>query len=129
MFDSLMLIPEAVSRRWSVKSLFLKKGFSLKLCKIPRKTSVNSSVIGQRGESQNGDNKKANHAKFSEKRTFLTPWYARDTFSHVRAYHGVRNVCFSENLTCFAFLLLPFWDSPFCLFTDKLSFWGLIFLI
>ena len=27
-------------------------------------------------------------------------------------YQGVRSVCFSENLTCFAFLLPPFSDSP-----------------
>ena len=36
-----------------------------------------SSVIRQKGESQNGCCfKKTKHAKFSEKRTFLTPWYA-----------------------------------------------------
>ena len=49
--------------------------------------------IRQKGESQNGGNKKANHAKFFEKRTFLTPWYA---YAHVS---------FSENLTCLASLL------------------------
>ena len=37
-----------------------------------------------------------------------------------RAYQGVRNVRFSENLACFVFLLPPFWDSPFCLITDEL---------
>ena len=63
------------------------------------------SVIGQKDESQNGCFKKTKHAKFSEKRTFLTPWYA-----HVR---------FSENLACFVFLKHPFWDSPFCLITDE----------
>ena len=31
------------------------------------------SVIRQKGESQNGCFKKTKHAKFSEKRTFLTP--------------------------------------------------------
>ena len=30
-----------------------------------------------------------------------------------------KNVCFSENLTRFVFLKHPFWDSPFCLITDK----------
>ena len=39
----------------------------------------NSSVIWQKVESQNGGNKNTKHAKFSEKRTFFTPWYA-----HVR---------------------------------------------
>ena len=33
-------------------------------------------------------------------------------------YQGVRNVCFSEILACFAFLKHPFWDSPFCLIPD-----------
>ena len=38
----------------------------------------NSSVIRQKSESQNGCFKKTNHAKFSEKRTFLTPWYEQE---------------------------------------------------
>ena len=37
----------------------------------------NSSVMRQKGESHNGDNKKMKHAKFSKKRTFHTPWYLR----------------------------------------------------
>ena len=36
----------------------------------------NSSVIRQKGESQNRCFKKTKHVKFPEKRTFLTPWYA-----------------------------------------------------
>ena len=35
---------------------------------------------------------------------------------------NVRNVCFSENLASFVFLLPPSWDTPFCLFTAKLMF-------
>ena len=38
-----------------------------------------SLVIRQKGESQNGCFEKTKQAKFSEKRTSLTPWYA-----HVR---------------------------------------------
>ena len=38
------------------------------------------------------------------------------------AYQGVRNVSFSENLECFAFLLPPFWDSPFCFITGKVLY-------
>ena len=68
----------------------------------------NSLVIRQKGESQNGCFKKTKHANFSEKRTFLTRWYA-----HVRVEQGVRNVCFSENLACFVILKHLFWDSPF----------------
>ena len=41
-----------------------------------------SSVIRQKGESQNGYYKKTKLTKFSEKRTFLTPWYA-----HVRTFN------------------------------------------
>ena len=36
------------------------------------------------------------------------------------AYQGVRNVCFSEILTYFAFLKHPFRDSPFCLIPNDL---------
>ena len=59
-----------------------------------------SSVIGQKGESQNGGKKKRKLAKFFEKRAFLTPWY-----SQVCMHQGVRNVYFSENLLWFFFLL------------------------
>ena len=34
------------------------------------------------------------------------------------AYQWVKNVRFSENLTCFVFFKHAFWDSPFCLITD-----------
>ena len=39
---------------------------------------------------------------------------------HKCAYQEVRNVCFSEILTCFTFLKHPFWDSPFCLIPDEI---------
>ena len=35
---------------------------------------------------------------------------------------GVRNVSFSGNLACFIFSKHLFWDSPFCLITDALTF-------
>ena len=37
---------------------------------------INASVIRQKGESENGCYKKTKHVKFSEKRKFLTQWYA-----------------------------------------------------
>ena len=69
--------------------------------------SGNSSVIRQKGESQNGCFKKIKHAKFSKKRTFLTPLIRTGTC----AYQGVRNVRSSENLASCVFLKHPFWDS------------------
>ena len=39
-----------------------------------------TSVVRQKDESQNGSNKKAKHAKFFEKRTFLTPLIRTRTF-------------------------------------------------
>ena len=39
-----------------------------------------SSVIRQNGEPQNGCFKKTKHVKFSEKRTFLNTWYARNCY-------------------------------------------------
>ena len=80
----------------------------------------NPSVIGQKGSSQYGGNKKQNMSNFLKKRTFLlTSWYG-----HTQKYvcvSGVRNVRFSENLGRFVFLIPPFWDSPFCLITDELE--------
>ena len=35
------------------------------------------------------------------------------------AYQRVRNVCFSENLTCSVSLKHPFWDSPFFKHSNK----------
>ena len=61
-----------------------------------------SSIIRQKGESQNGCFKKTEHVKFFEKRTFLTP------------------MIFSENLACFVFFKNPSWDSLFCLITDAM---------
>ena len=59
------------------------------------------SVIRQKEKSEDGGNKTLNHVKFSEKRTFLNPWYV-----HVRVrIRGVTNVGFSENLACFCILV------------------------
>ena len=43
-----------------------------------------SSVIWQKGESQNGCNKNTKHAKFSEKRTFFYPLILTLTFAYPR---------------------------------------------
>ena len=48
----------------------------------------NSSVIRQKDEYQNGCFKKTKHAKFSEKRTFLTPWYAHVCLRKVSVRFG-----------------------------------------
>ena len=53
----------------------------------------------EKGESQNGGNKKIRHAKFSEKQTFLTPWYHK-----YMCVSGGKKCSFSENLACFVFL-------------------------
>ena len=91
----------------------------------PKIKNSNSLVIRQKGKSQIGYFKKTKLAKFSEIRTFLTPWYA-DVRVCIRVhictcvYQGIRNVRFSENLACYVFLKQPSWDSPFCLITDEL---------
>ena len=82
-------------------------------------------VIKQKSKYQDGCFKKTKHAKFSEKQTFLTPWYA-DKFRVLCfletpvlvCVSEVRNVRFSENLAWFVFLKHPSWDFPFCLITD-----------
>ena len=94
-----------------------------------------SSVIRQKGEPQNGCFKKTKHAKFFEKRIFLTPlhtfltyvcvsWGKKSSFFEkygvLSVYQGVRNSRFSKNLACFVFLKHLFWDSPFWLITNDL---------
>ena len=66
-----------------------------------------SSVINQKGESQNGCFKKIKHAKFSEKRTFLTLWYA-----YVPVRSGGKKCSFFGN-----FGMLYFFETPVSGFT------------
>ena len=57
--------------RWN---FYVSLRLSWYVCNIlPRNAEVNSSVIRQKDESQNGCFKKTKLATFSEKRTFLTP--------------------------------------------------------
>ena len=65
---------------------------------------VNIIIITEKGESQNGGNKKTKHTKFSEKANISYPLIRARTCE----YQGVRNICFSESLACFVFLLPPF---------------------
>ena len=44
-----------------------------KICIRAMKMFYSSTVIWQKGESENGGNKNTKQAKFSEKRTFFTP--------------------------------------------------------
>ena len=85
--------------------------------KLRSNLKLMSQIIGNKakGESQHGGNTKTKHAKFSEKINFSYLLIHTRTY----AYHGVRNVRFSENLACIIFLLPPFWDLPFCLINDK----------
>ena len=71
----------------------------------------NLSVIRQKGESQNGCFKKKKHVKFSEKQTFLTPWY-----THVCVLGGKKCSFFGKfDVLCFLetpvsrFALLPYY--------------------
>ena len=79
-------------------------------------TYVNSSVVRQKGESQNMFQE--NKARQIFRKTNI--------FYHLIctctcAYQVVKNVRFSENLTFFVFLKHLLWDSPFCLITDELK--------
>ena len=82
---------------------------------LPKKAK--SSVIRQKGESQNGGNKKTKYAKFAEKRTFLTPWYVC----------GVRNFVFREIWRILFSCYLHFEIHPFALLPSNFSFFYLGF--
>ena len=64
---------------------------------FPKNKHFLTPVIRQKGESQNGGNKKAKHAKFSERRKFFFGKFG---------------------LICFLFT--TFWDLPFFLISDEL---------
>ena len=82
------------------------------------KRKCKSAVIRQNGESQNRCFKKTKHAKFSEKRTFLTPWYA-----HVSVrIRGQEMFVFQKISRALFSCKHPLWDSPFCLKPDQLNF-------
>ena len=69
---------------------------------------VISPVIRQKGESQNGCLKKTKYAKFSEKRTFLTPCtlLTRPIYRHFFGQFGVP--CFLQT-PVLRFALLPYY--------------------
>ena len=77
----------------------------------------------QKGESQNGCFKSTEHAKSSEKRTFLHPWYA-----HVRELIRGKKCSFFEKfgVLCFLetpvlrFALLPYYWRTSCYFQKLL---------
>ena len=66
-----------------------------------------SSVIRQKGESQNGYFKKTKHVKFSEKLIFLTPWYVLLIRTRMCTYQVVTNVRFSQKFGMLCFLQTP----------------------
>ena len=66
---------------------------------------MKSLVLRENGESQNGCFKKTKHAKFSEKRTFLTPWYTigsilKRVFRENKARQIFRKTSISDPLIC-----------------------------
>ena len=87
------------------------KAACLQAKKLLWKIFFSSSVIRQKGESKNGCFKKIKRAKFSEKRTFLTPWYAHVCVSGGKkcSYFGKFGVlCFLET-PVFRFALLLYY--------------------
>ena len=82
--------------------------------------TMESQYVGDKGKRANlktGVSRKQ-HPKFSEKRTFLTSWYA-----HICV--RIQGLSVFRKIWRFVFLKHPFWDSPFCLITDEYlrGFW------
>ena len=93
-----------------IRTPFLQNTFKWVLA-----TSFKSSVIRQKGESQNGGNKKIKHAKFSKNWTFLTPWYA-DVRARIR---GKKCLFFWKIWRAFFSCYLRFEILPFALSPTK----------
>ena len=82
-----------------------------------------SSVIREKGESQNGCFKKTKHVKFSEKRTFLSPWLKlRITLLLCKCFNLIANysiasdcVKVSDQLVskqfCFSYFIVCYWNA------------------
>ena len=82
-----------------MKTLLINDFFHLCVVKTSKKKQFcNTLVITQKAESQNGCFKKTKHAKFSKKRTFLTPSYV-----HVRI--DVEKDAKSHGLMCLFIIL------------------------
>ena len=104
------------------KEKFIFRNESPYLAKI-----CNSSLISQKGESQNGCYKQIKHAKFSEKLTFLPP----DTHTYVCVSRGKKYQFFGKFgvlhflvTTVSRFALLPYCRricSHFYMFCPKFS--------
>ena len=72
--------------------------------------SCKSSATRLKSESQNGCYNKKKHAKFSEKRIFLTPV----------CVSGGKKYSFFGKFGVFCFLVTPVLSSTFCLITDEM---------
>ena len=76
-----------------------------------------SSVIREKGKSQNRYFKKTKHSKFSKNQHFLLP----DTHMYV-CVSGGKKCSFLEHLVWFVFMKHPFRDSSFWLIADDLFY-------
>ena len=69
------------------------KGQGANLLKMAKQTS---SVIGQKDKSQKGGFKRAKHAKYSKKRTFITPGHAHVSGKKYSIFGKFGVLCFLE---------------------------------
>ena len=84
---------------------------------------INSSVTRKKGQSQNGCYKKTKHAKFSEKQTFLTPWYAHvDTHTFV-CVSGGKKCLFFRKFSGLCFVVTPVLRFPLLPYPRRNAHW------
>ena len=68
------------------KAIYTRSRLKNKMNKTP---TMIASVIRQKGESENGCFKKTQHAKFSEKRTFLTILIGYEMFASRKIWRAL----------------------------------------
>ena len=101
--------------------LFSKENFSVenatKIARLKFGKFYQCTIVGNKAEGRISKQvtRKQSMSNFPKNDHFI-PLIRIRTF----AYQGVRHFHFSENLACFVFLLLQFWDSPFCLIIDEM---------
>ena len=82
---------------------------------------INSSVIRQKVNLKTGVSRKQSTPNFPKNEHFLPP----DTHMYV-CVSGSKKCSFYGKFGVLFFFKNPFWDSPFCFFTDELYFKDLI---
>ena len=96
---------------------FSAQTFCFLSCGIPGLYIHISSIMRQKGESQNDSYKKTKHTKFSEKTNISDALIRTHVCLFLTSY---KDCSFFEKFGVLCFFVIAIWNSLFCLITDDL---------